>query len=520
MLVKVRFGETQKYVKVAQTEEGYEDYNTFLQKVIEKLGLPLQTELHVTDESGTEVDADVFEELLKAGNLTIHVSTEKSTVVLNQDSSSELLVSDTSSSVASDSSDATVIIEINNEYKRTHIEQESANEMVRNVLQSKPGGEKILHEYDKTKTLTDATRRQMVNLLVADMMEVHGRIPPTHVRTKYAVGITTLFPNLSDPYSGNGYEHYYDAESGSGYLAWRIKTVQRNTAVQSRRCSTSTTYGPKSKRDFLLADKQLFGEECREAISLLKHSTDVSVVKNKMMATFQYRQTLVQDQQNSATVLDVFPRFLDVPGLIDQDFTMMFGEEVSGRFLAKWPTYFKPRLLAECKNRTSNEHVEELLSAQQNSNESGWDSDLSSVLLLVHLLPPTSKGHKKSAKISSYQAVKHVARYLKIGASVEAFLGSLEPGQPFLLCVGEQKNNIQRFYVIIDQKAIPCKAQTSLAAFDELFKAHFIFSVNYHESLNSFYTFIQTTVFNIDLGSAKESPRVKELRARLFHANT
>nr|XP_055074954.1 uncharacterized protein LOC129454451 [Misgurnus anguillicaudatus] len=239
-----------------------------------------------------------------------------------------------------------------------------------------------------------------------------------------------------------------------------------------------------------------------------------------MKATFQYRQTLVQDQQNSATVLDVFLRFLDIPGLIDQDFTMMFGEEVSGRFLAKWPTYFKPRLLADCKNWPSYEHVEELLSAQQNSNESGWDSDLSSILLLVHLLPPTSKGHKQGAKISSYQAVNHVVRYLKIGASVEVFLGSLEPGQPFLLCVGEQKNNIQRFYVIVDQKAIPCKAQTSLAAFDELFKAHFIFSVNYHESLNSFYTFIQTTVFNIDVGSAKESPRVKELRARLLHTNT
>lgn len=32
MLVKVRFGESQKYVKVAETEEGFEDYNTFLQK--------------------------------------------------------------------------------------------------------------------------------------------------------------------------------------------------------------------------------------------------------------------------------------------------------------------------------------------------------------------------------------------------------------------------------------------------------------------------------------------------------
>nr|XP_033946520.1 uncharacterized protein LOC117452153 [Pseudochaenichthys georgianus] len=233
-----------------------------------------------------------------------------------------------------------------------------------------------------------------------------------------------------------------------------------------------------------------------------------------MKATFQCRQAMIRDQQASSTVLDVFPRFLDIPGLVDQDFTMISGEEISGKMLARWPTCFKPRILADCKNLHSNVNADDLLSAQQNSNESGWDSDLSSILLLVHLLPPTSKGHKKSAKIGSYQAVSHVVRYLKIGASVETFLSSFEPGQP---CVGEQQNNIQRFYVIVDHKAIPCKGQTSMAAFDELFKAHFIFSVNYHE--NSFYTFIQTTVFNIDIGSAKESPSVKELRARLLHTD-
>lgn len=32
----------------------------------------------MTDDSGTEVDADVFEELLQAGNLTVRVATEKS----------------------------------------------------------------------------------------------------------------------------------------------------------------------------------------------------------------------------------------------------------------------------------------------------------------------------------------------------------------------------------------------------------------------------------------------------------
>ena len=46
--------------------------------------------------------------------------------------------------------------------------------MVRDALQAKPGGQIILDEYDKMKTLMDGTRRQLVNLLVADMVEIHG----------------------------------------------------------------------------------------------------------------------------------------------------------------------------------------------------------------------------------------------------------------------------------------------------------------------------------------------------------
>lgn len=82
-------------------------------------------------------------------------------------------------------------------------------------------------------------------------------------------------------------EHFYDEASGIGYLAWWIKTVQRNTAVQSQRGSTSATYqdGPRSKRDFLVNDKQLIGEECHEAISLLMHSTDAALVKRGLSIT-------------------------------------------------------------------------------------------------------------------------------------------------------------------------------------------------------------------------------------------
>ncbi|CAL8361385.1 unnamed protein product [Arctogadus glacialis] len=97
------------------------------------------------------------------------------------------------------------------------------------------------------------------------------------------------------------------------------------------------------------------------------------------------------------------------------------------------------------------------------------------------------------------------------------FLDRCGSAQPFLLCVGEKKSSIQKFYVILDQKAIPCVAQTAVAAFDEMFKAHFVFAVSYDEALCNFYTFIQTTVYGIDSGTTKESPRVKEIRAKVDH---
>lgn len=106
---------------------------------------------------------------------------------------------------------------------------------------------------------------------------------------------------------------------------------------------------------------------------------------------------------------------------------------------------------------------------------------------------------------------------LQVGSSMETFLKESGSTQPFLLSVGERSNSIQDFYIILDQKAIPCRMQNLVAAFDELFKAHYVFAVSYDDALSSFFTFIQTTVYGIDIGKVKESPRVKEIRARLLH---
>lgn len=104
----------------------------------------------------------------------------------------------------------------------------------------------------------------------------------------------------------------------------------------------------------------------------------------------------------------------------------------------------------------------------------------------------------------------------QVGGSTEAFLKA-GPTQPFVLCVGERKNIIQSFYIVLDQKVIPCVTQMGVAGFDKakLFKAHFLFAVSFDKALNNFYTFIQTTVYGIDVGSVKESPRVRETRGSL-----
>ncbi len=46
--------------------------------------------------------------------------------------------------------------------------------MVKDVLKLKSGGEAVLQEYQESETLTDATRRQMIHILVAHMIDTHG----------------------------------------------------------------------------------------------------------------------------------------------------------------------------------------------------------------------------------------------------------------------------------------------------------------------------------------------------------
>ncbi|KAK7910208.1 hypothetical protein WMY93_014892 [Mugilogobius chulae] len=489
MLVPVRHKGLSKWVRVPKADDIF-NYHEFIQEVLEKFSLPVSTTLILKDASGVEVDPDIFDELLKSTQVSFQAVAEECHGNNVDDSYSEASLSDASFSEWSPSrasaspspssgSDSTIILETTKARKRQLTEgppdSTTARETVKTALLSKPGGAQIFKEYDQRKCLSDSSRRKMVNTLVADMVETHGSsmfaflqgVPPVNVRILYALGIVTVFPNLRDPESKNGYEHFYDHQSGSGYLAWRLKTVQRNSKKNLKRVKTTFLEGPKSPRQMRSSVQQLAGDECKEAMSMMRHSADSKVVKEKMMATFQHRQTMLQDPATASSVLDHFPRFLDTPGLIDQDFIMLFGEEVSGKFLSKWPTFFKQRVVAECKNLPANTHVSELLLSVQDTDDGAWDSEIAALLLLLHLLPPTCKG-RKTSKISTSDAANLLVKFVKVGQSMETFLQNTGPIQPFLLCVGERKRCLQNFYIAMDQKVIPCSTQnwSFLAAFE------------------------------------------------------
>ncbi|XP_057711898.1 uncharacterized protein LOC130929034 isoform X1 [Corythoichthys intestinalis] len=237
-----------------------------------------------------------------------------------------------------------------------------------------------------------------------------------------------------------------------------------------------------------------------------------------MKVTLKHRQDLVHDPQRTTDVFQTFPRFLDVKGLLNQDFLLLFGAETASKMLEKWDTAFRPKVIKEAKQLTQSTELSRLMKAAEkltDNDDTNWDSDMATLLLLLHLLPPTAG--RKRVKISPSDAVDKLVHFHKSCCSIDEHLRRGGGKQPYILAAGRTQNRIDTFYIVVDKRLIPCQATSSLGAFDELFKSHYVFNLSFDESLVQLYTFVQTTIYNIDVTTTDESPRIRELRAKLIN---
>lgn len=115
-----------------------------------------------------------------------------------------------------------------------------------------------------------------------------------------------------------GQEHFYDGQKGGGFLAWRLKSVQRATRlpVRSKDSRIEENGGPMLRREIGHCDDHPDEQRFQELISVMNHTNDREVIMKKMRDTLEYRQRLVHDPDRSSTVLSVFPRLLDTKGLV------------------------------------------------------------------------------------------------------------------------------------------------------------------------------------------------------------
>ncbi|KAM9771154.1 uncharacterized protein LOC133148298 isoform X1 [Syngnathus typhle] len=353
---------------ISLLESGMDAKLDFYTRVIERFCLPPDAKLVYKDATGTEVDEDIFSDLVSQGNVTLSV--------FSNDEFSDCSLSSPSdysdSSFSSCASTSTILLdEVPRKKPRLEgpLTAASARKLIEDVLGTSSGGEEVLQEYHTTKTLTDATRRKLVNIIVAHMIDKHGQLPSKAVREEYALGIVTVFPSLKDPYSKKGYEHFYDAASSTGYISWRLKTIQRKIRRGHASTSSPTGFSPggggPNVRRSIVVDQQLDGDTYQEAISLLNHTTDSSVIFLKMRETFQNRQKLIHDSDKTQDIFSIFPRFLDTKGLMNQDFTLLFEEEVSNLLLQKWDPFFRDNVIKEAKRLTPTPELRRMLQAAE-----------------------------------------------------------------------------------------------------------------------------------------------------------
>ncbi|PIK38266.1 hypothetical protein BSL78_24886 [Apostichopus japonicus] len=171
--------------------------------------------------------------------------------------------------------------------------------------------------------------------------------PTAKEKTECAKAIIERFPSLKNRYSKHGYEHFCAEGKQTGFIQDRLKNIRRHIPEESKKrpFSQGSTFpscpaSSKSQMSSECSDPTPISEEaahqlvsfCRRATSDLKKD-----ITDAMKKTYGNRMLWITNESLTlAEILQKYPRYIDVEGLVNQDFHMKCGDEVSRQLLMKW----------------------------------------------------------------------------------------------------------------------------------------------------------------------------------------
>lgn len=83
-----------------------------------------------------------------------------------------------------------------------------------------------------------------------------------------------------------------------------------------------------------------------------------------------------------------------------------------------------------------------------------------------------------------------------------------EKKSPFIIGIGDTKNKIHQFMIVLDGNLIPLSTKCNiLDAIDYVFKLHFIFEIKYDHNLRLFWVFIQKYIYGMDVNNLPTTVR-------------
>ncbi|XP_071495651.1 uncharacterized protein [Diadema antillarum] len=311
------------------------------------------------------------------------------------------------------------------------------------------------------------------------------------------------YPTLQDTTPGaKGYEYLYD--KGHGFIEYRLKTLRSYDATHQRKRLAAAPTKPMTEHDGAEpavdeGDDMLepVSQEILQKVEWMKyhHPTpdNVALIKSKFKETFPHRKEEIRKGRLTiAEVLIRYPRYQDMPSLIDLDFQLEFGQRCDN-LVTSWRHGLLPKIMAVGRNNSS-AAVSSIIKRFEQGN-----ADLCALQILCHLLPASNaisckKGSKKSSESRS-AAVGHLFQHEPVGTDVAGY-AERKPEkltQPFLLCLGPDTNP-EQFFLILHRKCVPA-GENVVAAFDRLFKAFYVFDVHYPPCLHSFFSFLASVVY-------------------------
>ncbi|KAI2653585.1 DNA double-strand break repair Rad50 ATPase [Labeo rohita] len=173
--------------------------------------------------------------------------------------------------------------------------------------------------------LSETSRKLLVKIGVSALVEQSGFYPCNDEKQMLAESVVTLFPSLKIKMEeeNEGFEHFYDPVSHSGFIEMRLRNLQRKLhddqrRYQRKRSRISASSGVSITLDITAEGEEDSTQEWTTVIKRVKPSPEnLNTIKLGMEKTYSNRRLWIAN--TSPTVQEIFeqyPRFVDMPYLV------------------------------------------------------------------------------------------------------------------------------------------------------------------------------------------------------------